>query len=64
MRYIIVAALAATSLSTPALAADDNWYAGIEAGLLWPQEETLSTDFEGSDVDIIDREYKTGFDGD
>ena len=65
MRCMIGAALAATALSTPAMAMDNSWYAGIEAGLLWPQEETISADFfEGSDVDIVDREYKTGFDGD
>ena len=33
MRYIIAAALAATSLATPAIARDHSWYAGIEAGL-------------------------------
>ena len=59
MRYVVLAALAATSLASPAMAVDKSWYAGIEGGLLFPKDETISADGFG---DIIDVDYKTGVD--
>ena len=61
MRYLIVAALAATSLASPAMAVDKSWYVGLEGGVMWPQDESVHASGFG---DIVDVNYKTGIDVD
>ena len=42
MRKIMMAAVAATAIASPAAARDGSGYVGIEAGVLWPKDSTIS----------------------
>ncbi|WP_265563919.1 outer membrane protein [Sphingomicrobium arenosum] len=55
MKKMLLAALAATALSTPAMARDGQGYFGIEGGVLFPQEQDglLFADFDDTDLTDI-----------
>ena len=41
MRKMMLAAVAATAIASPAAARDGSGYVGIEAGVLWPKDSTI-----------------------
>ncbi|HKY80260.1 MAG TPA: outer membrane beta-barrel protein, partial [Sphingobium sp.] len=62
MRKLALAAvLASTALATPALARDDSWYVGIDAGVLLVEDQDATINGVDAD-DSID--YHKGFDAD
>ena len=63
---LVALALASTTLiATPAMAtADHAGYAGIEAGVWFPNDLDIEFDFDDSSSYDLDVDMKTGFDGD
>jgi len=68
MRKIMMAAVAATAIASPAAARDGSGYVGIEAGVLWPKDSTISVREFEDEVDggnIAEINYKNmGWDAD
>src|SRR5947209_18649997 len=63
MRRTLLAAVAAAAISTPAVAADHSWYAGIEGGVM--KVERLNLDYRDPVVTLSDGvsiKHKTGID--
>src|SRR6185369_9095507 len=69
MKRILLAAVAAAALASPAAAADRSAYVGLEAGLLVPRDHDPGSDIDrrfpgGPWVDFLDVNHKLGFDTD
>ena len=77
MRHLLLAAVAATAIATPAVARDNSAYVGIEAGVMQPLDTSLSVDafFPFTTVPLVpsgpneyndagELDYDLGFDGD
>src|SRR5206468_7305679 len=65
MRRTLLAAVAAAAISTPAVARDHSWYAGIEGGVM--KVERLKLDYRDPVVTLSDGvsiRHKTGVDAD
>jgi OmpA-OmpF porin, OOP family len=65
MRSYLLAAVAAAAISTPAVARDHSWYAGIEGGAM--KVERLKLDYRDPFVTLSDGvsiKHKTGIDAD
>ena len=67
-KLAIAAALASTILATPAVAREDSWYVGVEAGAMLVEDTDLNfrddSDVIGDVDDAITLSYKTGIDAD
>ena len=57
MRKLLLAAVAATAIATPAMARDGSPYVGIEGGALWAK------DFVFADSDTFTDGHKRGWEG-
>ena len=75
MNKILLASVAAAAMTTPALAADNSPYIGIEGGVTWPRHQTVfgTLNFTNpgtpgpvnvSRTDIASTKYKMGYDVD
>ena len=65
MRRYLLGAVAAAAISTPAVARDHSWYAGIEGGAT--KIERLNLDYQDPVVTLSDGvsiKHKTGIDAD
>src|SRR4051812_28059077 len=65
MRKYLLAAVAAASVATPAIARDGAWYAGVEGGVM----KVDRTDFDYQDASVslgngVSVRHKTGYDVD
>ena len=60
-KLALVAVLASTAMATPALARDDAWYIGVEAGASLFEEQ--KTDI-GALESVASANFKTGYDAD
>ncbi|MFP5435582.1 MAG: flagellar motor protein MotB, partial [Alphaproteobacteria bacterium] len=64
-KLALAAALATTALATPAMARDDSWYIGVDAGVLLVEDQNMTFSAVppgGSVVPSID--YHKGYDVD
>ena len=62
MKYLLAGA-ALAAIAVPAQARDHSWYFGIEAGALFPRDDSLHESGPNGG-DLVDINYKTGVDGD
>ena len=64
-KLTIIAALAATTIASPALARDSGWYLGVEGGVIKPEDSKLDFDNSGDEFeDALKIDYKAGYDVD
>ena len=60
MRKLVIGmAMASTALATPALARDNEWYVGVEAGPMLVEDISLDVNQNSGEVEV---EHETGFD--
>jgi OOP family OmpA-OmpF porin len=65
MRKLAIAALLVTTMATPALARDGNWYVGVEGGALKAQRAHFDYTYgTTTQSDAINVKWKTGYDVD
>jgi OOP family OmpA-OmpF porin len=66
MKRILLAAVAASAIATPAAARDRNWYIGVEGGALWARDISADAtgNFEGPITldDYYEADFRTGLD--
>ena len=60
-KYMVSAALVSAMIATPAMARDGYWYAGIEGGVLIPEDTQIDFDIDTAEASI---DQETGYDVD
>ena len=61
-KLALAAALATSALATPALARDDSWYVGVDAGVLLVEDQTITATPARAAIPSVD--YHKGYDFD
>ena len=62
MRKIALGIATATAIvASPAVARDDQWYAGPELGVIWPEDSDYEVRLTGQEIFV---EHDQGWDGD